>query len=160
MVTVMNVTENQQINLQSQPLFKPPVRPQLSYLDTFTQEKLFQIAKSDNSNSVAFQCLIELMRRVLAKNQELVEKAVTLEQELSDLKTTLNPPKKKCGRKAEEFFVNGKTLDDDYLMFLIDNEYFKFRELEKEVGANINQLRRRYERYKEKLERTGNSCQS
>lgn len=151
----MNVNENQPINQQSQPLLKPPVRPQLSNLDTFTKDKLFQIAKSDNSNSASFQCLIELMRRALAKNQELVEKVVTLEQELFDLKTTLNQPKKKCGRKAEEFFVNGKTLDDDYLVFLIDNEYFKIRALEKEVGANKNQLRRRYERCKEREEREG-----
>ena len=154
------VNENQPISQQSQPLLKLPVRPQLSNLDTFTQDKLFQIAKGDNSNSVAFQCMIELVRRSLEKNQELVEKVITLEQELSDLQTTLNPPKKKCGRKAEEFFVNGKTLDDDYLMFLIDNEYFKIRELEKEVGANKNQLRRRYERCKEKEERKNRLCQS
>ena len=149
------VNESQPISQRSQPLFKPPVRPQLSNLDTFTQDKLFQIAKSDNSNSAAFQCLIELVRRSLEKNQELVEKVITLDQELSDLKATLNPPKKKCGRKAEVFIVNGKTLDDDYLVFLIDNEYFKIRELEKEVGANKNQLRRRYERCKEREEREG-----
>ena len=151
----MNVTENIPVKPQSQPLFKPPVRPQLSNLDTFTQDKLFQIAKSDNSNSVAFQCLIELMRRALAKNQELVEKVNELQKEVSNLQIALNPPKKKSGRKAEEFFVNGKTLDDNYLVFLIDNEYFKIRELEKEVGANKNQLRRRYERCKEREEREG-----
>lgn len=151
----MNVTENIPVKPQSQPLFKPPVRPQFSHLDTYTQDKLFQIAKSDNSNSVAFQCLIELIRRSLEKNQELIEKVITLEQELSALKATLNPPKKKCGRKAEEFFVNGKTLDDEYLVYLIDYGYFKIRELEKEVGANKNQLRRRYERCKERGERKG-----
>ena len=118
------VNENQPIKSQSQPLFKPPVRPQLSYLNTYTQEKLFQIAKSDNSNSVAFQCLIELANRALTKNQELVEKVVTLEQELSELKATLNPPKKKCGRKAEEFIINEKMLDDDYLVYLVDNGFF------------------------------------
>ena len=151
----MNVNENQPINQQSQPLFKPPVRPQLSNLDTFTQDKLFQIAKSDNSNSVAFQCLIELMRRALAKNRELVEKVNELQKEVSNLQIALNPPKKKSGRKAEEFFVNGKTLDDDYLVHLIDSGLYKIRELENEVGANKNQLRRRYERYKEREERKG-----
>lgn len=155
MVTIMNVNENQPISQQSQPLFKPPIRPQFSHFNTYTQEKLFQIAKSDNSNSVAFQCLIELVRRSLEKNQELIEKVITLEQEISNLKATLNPPKKKSGRKAEEFFVNGKTLDDEYLVYLIDNGLFKIRELEKEVGANKNQLRRRYERYKEREERKG-----
>ena len=151
----MNVTENIPVKPQSQPLFKPPVRPQLSNLDTFTRDKLFQITKSDNSNSVAFQCLIELMRRAFAENQELVEKVVTLEQEISSLQAALNPPKKKCGRKAEEFFINGKTLDDDYLVYLIDDGLYKIRELEKEVGANKNQLRRRYERCKEREEREG-----
>lgn len=149
------VNENPPIKQQSQLLFKPPVRPQLSNLDTFTQDKLFQIAKSDNSNSAAFQCLIELVRRSLEKNQELVEKVIILDQELSDLKAKLNPPKKKCGRKAEEFFINGKTLDDDYLVYLIDVGLYKIRQLEKEVGANKNQLRRRYERCKEREEREG-----
>lgn len=151
----MNVTENIPVKPQSQPLFKPPVRPQLLNLDTFTKDKLFQIAKSDNSNSVAFQCLIELVHRSLEKNQELVEKIITLEQEVANLHATLNPPKKKCGRKAEEFFVNGKTLDDDYLVYLIDDGLYKIRALEKEVGANKNQLRRRYERCKEREERKG-----
>ena len=151
----MNVTENQPISQQSQPLLKPPVRPQFSHIDTYTQDKLFQIAKSDNSNSVALQCLIELVRRSLEKNQELIEKVITLEQEISNLKATLNPPKKKSGRKAEEFFVNGKTLDDDYLVYLIDSGLYKIRELENEVGANKNQLRRRYERCKEGEERKG-----
>ena len=151
----MNVTENKPIGQQLQLLSKPPVRPQFSHLNAYTQEKLFEIAKGDNSNSVAFQCLIELVRRSLEKNQELIEKVITLEQEISSLKATLNPPKKKCGRKAEEFSVNGKTLDDDYLVYLIDNGFFKIRALEKEVGANKNQLRRRYERYKEREERKG-----
>lgn len=149
------VNENQPISKQSQSLFKPPARPRISNVDTFSQEKLFQIIKSDNSSSAAFQCLTELMRRTLVRNQELVEKVFTLEQEVADLKATLNPPKKKCGRKAEEFFVNGKTLDDDYLVYLIDDGLYKIRELEKEVGANKNQLRRRYERCKEREEREG-----
>ena len=151
----MNVTENQPISQQSQPLFKLPVRPQLPNLDTFTKDKLFQIAKSDNSNSAAFQCLIEIVRRSLEKNQELIEKVITLEQEISNINATLNPPKKKCGRKSEEFFINGKMLDDEYLVYLIDEGFYKIRQLEKEVGANKNQLRRRYERCKEREEREG-----
>ena len=154
------VNENRPSKLQLRPLFKPSVRPRIPNLDTFTQDKLFQIAQSDNSSSAAFQCLTELVRRTLVANQELTAKVIALEQEVTNLKMALNPPKKKCGRKAEEFFVNGKTLDDDYLMFLIDNEYFKIRELEKEVGANKNQLRRRYERCKEKEERKNRLCQS
>lgn len=139
-----------------------PVRPRIQDLDKFSQSRLFQIVKSDNSSSVSFQCLAELVCRILDQNQELNEKVVLLEQELSTLQTALNPPKKKCGRKPQIFFVNGKILDDEYIVYLIDNEFYKIRQLEKEVGAGKNQLRRRYERYKEKRrkERTDNLCQS
>ena len=139
------VNKNQQI--------RPPVRPRISNIDTLSEEELFQISRNDNTSSAAFQCLIELVRRTSEKNQELAEKIILLEQEIKNLQIVLNPPKKKCGRKAEEFSIQGKTLDNDYLVYLIDIEYFKIRELEKEVGANKNQLRRRYERYKEKNER-------
>ena len=156
----MKVNENLTVKPQLQSEFKPTVRPRIPNLDTVSQNKLFQIAKSDNSNSASFQCLVELVSRVLGENQELSEKVLTLEQELLNLQATLNPPKKKCGRKAKEFFINGTPLDDDYLVYLIDNGFYKIRELEKEVGASKNQLRRRIERYKEKQERTDNSCQS
>ena len=130
-----------------------PIRPRISNIDTFSQEELFQISRNDNTSSVAFQCLVELVRRTSEKNQELSEKIILLEQEIKDLQMVLNPPKKKCGRRAEEFSIHGKKLDNDYLVYLIDNGYFKIRELEKEVGANKNQLRRRYERCKERSER-------
>lgn len=147
------VNENQPVKPQS--AIKTPVRPRISNIDKFAQDKLFQIVNSDNTSSAAFQCLIELVRRTSEKNQVLVEKVITLEQEVKNLQLALNPPKKKCGRKAEEFFVHGKKLDDEYLVYLIDHEYFKIRELEKKVGANKNQLRRRYERCKKKEERKG-----
>lgn len=73
-----------------------------------------------------------------------------MNRKLSALQAVLNPPKKKCGRKAQTFSVNGKILDDDYLAYLIDNEFYTIRRLEKEVKAGKNQLRRRYERYKTK----------
>ena len=155
----MNVNENLSNRPQMQSEFKQPVRPRIPNLNTVSQNKLFQIAKSDNSSSASFQCLVEVVSRVLVENKELSEKVITLEHELLNLQATLNPPKKKCGRKAEEFFINGVALDDDYLVYLIDNGFYKIRELEKEVGANKNQLRRRYERYKAKEERMNNLCQ-
>lgn len=132
-----------------------PVRPHIQNIDKFSQSELFQIARNDKSSSEAFQCLIELVRRTTEKNQELAEKVILLEQEVKNLQMALNPPKKKCGRKAEEFFIHGKMLDDEYLAHLIDNEFYTIRKLEKEIGANKNQLRRRYERYKKKEERKG-----
>ena len=147
------VNENQPIRPQSE--IKAPVRPRISKIDNFTQDMLFQIANDNNSSSAAFQCLIELVRRTTEKNEELSEKVTVLEQEIKNLQIALNPPKKRCGRKAKEFFIHGKMLDDEYLVYLLDNMYFTIRELEKEVGANKNQLRRRYERCKEKEERKG-----
>lgn len=149
---MLMVNENQPVKPQS--AIKVPVRPRIQNIEKFPQDKLLDIAKNDNTTSAAFQCLVELVRRTSEKNQELAEKVMVLEQEIQNLQMALNPPKKKCGRKAEEFFVHGKILDNEYLAYLIDNEYFKIRELEKEVGANKNQLRRRYERCKEK-EREG-----
>lgn len=127
-----------------------PVRPRVQNIDKFSNTKLLQIIKNDKSSSVSVQCLTELLYRTLDQNRELIEKIELLEQELSTLQATLNPPKKKSGRKAQAFFINGKILDDEYLVYLIDNEFYKIRELEREVGAGKNQLRRRYERYKEK----------
>lgn len=134
---------------------KQPARPRIPNLDKLSQNKLFQIIKSDNSSSASVQCLTELVVRTLGQNQELIEKIEVLEQKVSTLQAMLNPPKKKCGRKAQVFFVNGKILDDEYLVYLIDNEFYKIRGLEREVGAGKNQLRRRYERYKEKGRKEG-----
>ena len=127
-----------------------PVRPRIQNINKVRQIKLLQIIQSDNASSVSVQCLTELLSRTLDMNQELLKKIEQLERELSVLQTASNPPKKKCGRKAQVFFVNGKILDDDYLVYLIDNEYYKITELEKEVNAGKNQFRRRYERYKNK----------
>lgn len=132
-----------------------PVRPRVQNIDKFSNTKLLQIIKNDKSSSVSVQCLTELLYRTLDQNRELIEKIELLEQELSTLQATLNPPKKKSGRKAQAFFINGKILDDEYLVYLIDNEFYKIRELEREVGAGKNQLRRRYERYKEKRRKEG-----
>ena len=63
----------------------------------------------------------------------------------------ISQPKKKCGRKSQVFFVDGKILEDEYLFYLIDNGFYKIRQLERVVGAGKNQLRGRYERYKEKV---------
>lgn len=126
------------------------VRPRIQNINKISQTKLLQIIQSDNASSASVQCLTELLSRTLDMNQELLEKIEQLERELSVLQAVSNPPKKKCGRKAQVFFINGKILDDDYLVYLIDNEFYKITELEKEVSAGKNQLRRRYERYKNK----------
>lgn len=127
-----------------------PVRPRIQNINKISQTKLLKIVKNDSSSSASVQCLTELVCRTLDQNQELLAKIEFLEQELSKLQASLNPPTKKSGRKSQVFFVDGKILEDEYLVYLIDNEFYKIRELEREVGAGKNQLRRRYERYKEK----------
>lgn len=137
-----------------------PVRPRIQNINKISQTKLLRIVQSDNASSASVQCLTELVCRTLDQNQELLAKIEFLEQELSKLQATLNPPKKKSGRKSQVFFVDGKILEDEYLVYLIDNEFYKIRQLERVVGADKNQLRRRYERYKEKKERTDKPCPS
>lgn len=127
-----------------------PVRPRIQNINKISQTKLLKIVQSDNASSASVQCLTELVCRTLEQNRELLAKIELLEQELSTMQATLNSPKRKSGRKAQVFFVDGKILEDEYLVYLIDNEFYKIRELEREVGAGKNQLRRRYERYKEK----------
>lgn len=128
-----------------------PIRPRIQNINKLSQTKLLKIVKSDNSSSASVQCLTELVCRTLDQNRELLAKIELLEQELSILQATLSPPKRKSGRKSQVFFVDGKILEDEYLVYLIDNEFYKIRELEREVGAGKNQLRRRYERYIEKV---------
>lgn len=127
-----------------------PVKPRIQNISKISQTKLLEIVQSDNSCSASVQCLTELVCRTLDQNRELLAKIELLEQELFTLQAALNPPKKKSGRKAQVFFVDGKILEDEYLVYLIDNEFYKIRQLERVVGAGKNQLRRRYERYKEK----------
>lgn len=131
-----DVTENSPIKPQIKTLASPPARPRVPNLNTLSQSKLFQFIKNDNSSSASFQYLTELVRRTLEKNQELYKRIITLEQEISNLQAMLNPPKKKCGRKATDYFIDGKLLDDDYLEYLIDSErYTTLGELERDVGA-------------------------
>ena len=63
----------------------------------------------------------------------------------------------KSGRKRTDFYYQATPLTDDYLIYLIDYDYFTIAELELEVGAKKNQLRNRYNRAKE--QRGNKPCQ-
>ena len=58
---------------------------------------------------------------------------------------------KKVGRKRQTFFLNGKELTDDDIIYYVDNDYMMISELEKDVGAKKNQIRNRYNRRKKQL---------
>lgn len=59
---------------------------------------------------------------------------------------------KKAGRKKQTFYFNMQELTDDYLIFLIDNDYISISKLKKDVNAGKNQLRNRYNKAKKKLQ--------
>ena len=65
-------------------------------------------------------------------------------------------PVNKSGRKRTDFYYQASPLTDDYLIYLIDYDYFTIPKLELEVGAKKNQLRNRYNRAKE--QRRDKSC--
>ena len=60
--------------------------------------------------------------------------------------------KKQSGRKREALYIRGTVLDDNYLIYLIDEGYYKIPQLEKELGAHKNQIRNRYKRAKRRIE--------
>lgn len=124
------------------------VKPKVVSIETFETKTLFQIIDNDVTANATAQCLAELLRRTSTSLEESNKKIEQLESDITRLKNLLNPPKKKCGRKREYFIFNGCELDDDELLRLIDNECITISRLEKEVGANKNVLRRRYERIK------------
>lgn len=124
------------------------IKPKIISIETINSERLFQIIDNDVTANATTQCLAELLRRTSTALEESNKKIEQLESDIAKLKALLNPPKKKCGRKREYFIFNGCELDDDELLRLIDNECITISRLEKEVGANKNVLRRRYERIK------------
>ncbi|MCM1213395.1 MAG: hypothetical protein NC548_02610 [Lachnospiraceae bacterium] len=127
-----------------------PVRPHIQNLDKLSQSELFQIARNDHSSPVSVQCLTELLSRLFEEKRELTARLEQFEQKDAVQKAASTTSKKRCGRKQQAFYVDGAVLDDEQLVYLIDNEFYTIRELERETGAGKNQLRRRYERYKEK----------
>ena len=77
----------------------------------------------------------------LSKNIEELEKRIAFLEE-----KTL----KKAGRKKQTFYFNFQELTDDYLVYLIDNDYITISKLEKDVNAKKNVLRNRYNKAKKK----------
>ena len=109
-----------------------------------SDNELFTILENNVAPTAYTQPLMELLLRYC-------ERIKTLEEEVSILKTASPKlPAKKTGRKRTAFYVNTTPLDDDFLMYLIDYDYYTIAELEAEVGAKKNQLRNRYKRAKEK----------
>ena len=119
-----------------------PLRP-VSFpkpLKEMTDEELAKLLACSRNYNVVIPILIEVNTRQERAITELTKRIAFLEDK------TL----KKAGRPKVRFEVNGQELTDDYLLYLIDYDFFTIRELEKEVGAGKNQLRNRYNKAKKK----------
>ena len=103
-----------------------------------TDKELQNLLKSNINYNVLIPVLIEIN---LHQNMEIL----SLKKRISTLETkTLKKP----GRKRTTYYLHGKELTDDDLIYYIDYDYFTISELEREVGAPKNSLRNRYNRAK------------
>ena len=109
-------------------------------LKEMTDEELAKLLTVSRNYNVVIPILIEINTRQERAITELTKRIAFLEDK------TL----KKAGRPKVRFEVNGQELTDDYLLYLVDYDFFTIRELEKEVGAGKNQLRNRYNKAKKK----------
>lgn len=50
------------------------------------------------------------------------------------------------GRKRQIFYLDGKELTDEDIVYYVRYDYYTISELERLVGAKKNQLRNRYNR--------------
>jgi len=129
------------------------LKPKIPRIETIKKEIIFQRIRDDRTANASIQYLAELLQRHEKQLEEQEEKIKRLEEEIVRLNALMNPPKKKSGRKQQEFYFNGALLDDYELIRLIDGGFITIRELEKDVGANKNVLRRRHERLKQKQQK-------
>ena len=126
------------------------LRPKINNIESIENDTLYQRIKNDPTTNSAIQCLTELLQRQEKQMQELKEEITKANQEIKKLDSKVTPPKKKCGRKQKKYYYDTGLVDDAELLRLIDGEFITISKLEKEVGANKNVLRRRYERLKAK----------
>lgn len=126
------------------------LRPKINNIESIENDILYQRIKDDPTTNAAIQCLTELLKRQEKQIQELKEDLTRANQQIKNLESKVNLPKKKCGRKQKKYYYDTGLVDDEELLRLIDGEFITISKLEKEVGANKNVLRRRYERLKAK----------
>lgn len=126
------------------------LRPKINNIESLENDTLYQNIRNDPTTNAAIQCLTELLQRQEKQIQELKEELAKSNEQIKKLESKLNPPKKKCGRKQKKYYCDTGLIDDAELLRLIDGNFYTISELEKEVKANKNVLRRRYERLKAK----------
>ena len=103
-----------------------------------TDEELQKVLRSNNNFSILIPELIESNIRK-DKQIQLLEKRISVLE---------NKALKKVGRKRQTYYLDGRELTHEDIIYYIDNELFTFYQLERTVGAKKNQLRNRYNRAK------------
>lgn len=103
-----------------------------------TDEELQKVLRSNNNFSILIPALIESNIRK-DKQIQLLEKRIAVLE---------NKTLKKVGRKRQTYYLDGKELTDEDIVYYVDNEFFTLYQLERTVGAKKNQLRNRYNRTK------------
>lgn len=113
----------------------------------FPDEYLFAILENNFVPTAPVVALSELVRRLYSIIEE--------QQKIIELLKVPAPtiPRMQRGRKRKNYYMGKEIMDDDYLIYLIDNEFYTFKQLEQELGAGKNQLRNRYNRAKKALEK-------
>ena len=113
-----------------------------------SDDELFEILNNNFVPTASTLTLTELIRRLYST---IKEQQAQIEQLKSN---SHSEPKKQSGRKRETFYIRGSVLDDNNLIYLVDNGYYTIPQLEKELGARKNQIRNRYKRAKRRIEQT------
>lgn len=111
-----------------------------------SDDELFEILNNNFVPTASTLTLTELVRRLYST---IKEQQTQIEQLKSN---SHSESKKQSGRKREALYIRGTVLDDNYLIYLIDERYYKIPQLEKELGAHKNQIRNRYKRAKRRIE--------
>lgn len=98
-------------------------------------ELLHALETATNFNQV-IPALIEANRRKDEQIHALSKRITALEEKAA----------KKAGRKRQTFYLDGKELTDEDIVYYVKYDYYTIPELERLVGAKKNQLRNRYNR--------------
>ena len=105
------------------------------YKDMTEAELLHALEAATNFNQVIL-ALIEANRRKDEQILALSKRISALEEKAA----------KKAGKKRQTFYLDGKELTDEDIVYYVRYDYYTIPELERLVGGKKNQLRNRYNR--------------
>lgn len=103
------------------------------YKEMSDKELQHLLATAINYNQLV-PALIEANLRKDEQINELSKRISALEEKAA----------KKAGRKRQTFYLDGKELTDEDIVYYVKYDYYTIPELERLVGAKKNQLRNRY----------------